>query len=253
MRRGAGADVDELHHRIGPHQLAVDRVLIREHPLRQALADDDDRLGVAAVAVGEVAAGDDRHAERGEESRRHRAEPRARILFAVRLGVALDGELEARPEAAGIAPRHQRADGDALDAGQLADAAHHFLVEPGDLVWRAAVRHHRHVQRQHVAHVEAGRRALQRDQRRQQHAGAGKQDERRGDLRDREQPQPAVRAGRDPDAAARQPEAVASRPPTAAAARRRGEPPRRARARRRPTSSVASTVRSSARTENRAA
>ena len=69
------------------------RVLVREHPLRQALADDDDFFGVAAVGVGEIAAGDDRHAERGEESRRDGAEPRARILFAVRLGVAFDREL----------------------------------------------------------------------------------------------------------------------------------------------------------------
>ena len=45
----------------------------------------DDRLAAVAIAVVEVAAGDDRHAERGEESGRDRAEARARILFAVRL------------------------------------------------------------------------------------------------------------------------------------------------------------------------
>ena len=101
------ADVDELHHRIGPHQLAVDGVLVREHPLRQALADDDDLLAVAAVGVVEVAAGDDRHAQRREESGRHGAEPRARIFFAVRLGVALAGELDAADRSAGVAPRHR--------------------------------------------------------------------------------------------------------------------------------------------------
>ena len=52
------------------------RVLVREHPLRQALADDHDLLGVAAIGVVEVAAGDDRHAERREESGRDGAEPR---------------------------------------------------------------------------------------------------------------------------------------------------------------------------------
>ena len=71
-----GADVDELHHRVGPHQVAVDGVLVREQLLRQALADDDDPLAVAPIAVVEVAAGEHRHAERGEEARRHRAELR---------------------------------------------------------------------------------------------------------------------------------------------------------------------------------
>ena len=87
-----------------------------------------------AIGVVEVAAGDDRHAERGEEARRDRAELRPRILLAVRLGVALGGELEAGAEGAGVAPRHLRADRDALDAGQRGDPPHHFLVEADDLV-----------------------------------------------------------------------------------------------------------------------
>ena len=41
---GCRADVDELHHRIGPHNVAVNRILIGKHPLRQTLAHDDDRL-----------------------------------------------------------------------------------------------------------------------------------------------------------------------------------------------------------------
>ena len=48
-------------------------------------------------AVVEIAAGDDRDAERREEARRHRAEPRARIFFAVGLRVAFGRELE-RPD-----------------------------------------------------------------------------------------------------------------------------------------------------------
>ena len=43
MRRGCGADVDELHHRIGPIDMMIDGILIGEHALRQALADDHDR------------------------------------------------------------------------------------------------------------------------------------------------------------------------------------------------------------------
>src|SRR5580658_6707417 len=64
-----GADVGELHYRIGPHKVVVDGVLIREHALRQALADNDHRLAAAPVGIVEIAAGDDRDAERGEEPR----------------------------------------------------------------------------------------------------------------------------------------------------------------------------------------
>jgi hypothetical protein len=39
-----------------------------EHPSRQALADDDDLLRILAVALVEVAAGHDRHAEGREEA-----------------------------------------------------------------------------------------------------------------------------------------------------------------------------------------
>ncbi len=126
---GPGAHVDELHDRIGPEESAVQRLPGREHPLRHALADDDDRLGIPAVGVVEVAAGDDRNAERREESRGHGAEPGARILLAVGFRVALDRELKAGTEDAGVAPRHGRAHGDPLDAGQLRDAPHRLLVE----------------------------------------------------------------------------------------------------------------------------
>ena len=140
----SGADVDELHHRIGPHEVAVHRVLIGEHPLREALADDDDLLGVAAVAVVEVAAGDDRHAERGEEARRDGAELRARILFAVGLRVALDRELR-REEAP--ASRHGTSVPSATCStpGSSRDAADRFPVEPAICSGLPRVRHDRHV------------------------------------------------------------------------------------------------------------
>ncbi len=85
------------------------------------------------VGFGEIASGDDRHAQRAEESRRDRAEPRTRIFLTVHLRVPLDRELEARTERAGVAPRHDRADRDALDAGEIRDAADDLLVEAGDL------------------------------------------------------------------------------------------------------------------------
>ena len=109
--------------------------------------------------------------------------------------------------------------------GSCGDAPDGFLVEDRDLVGRPLERQDRHVQREHVVRVEAGVRALQRQQRREQHPGAGQQHERRGDLRDGEQPQPPVRAGGDPQAAAREAEAAGRRRRTAAAARTPAAPP----------------------------
>ena len=52
----------------------------------------------------------------------------ARIVLAVGLRVAFDRELRGE-EGAGLAPRHQRADRDLLDAGQLRDAPDRFAIE----------------------------------------------------------------------------------------------------------------------------
>ena len=46
--------------------------------------------------------------------------------------------------------------------------------------------------RQHVVRLEARRRGLERDERRQQHPGAGEEHERRGDLRHGKETQPAI-------------------------------------------------------------
>jgi len=51
------ADVDELHDWVCPHDVTIDGVLTGEHALGHALADDDDRRGVAAVGIVEVASG----------------------------------------------------------------------------------------------------------------------------------------------------------------------------------------------------
>ena len=62
MRRGPLLTIDEIHHWIGPHDVPVERVLAWEHALRDALADDDDRLAAAAIVVVEVASFDNRNA-----------------------------------------------------------------------------------------------------------------------------------------------------------------------------------------------
>src|SRR5438105_2717287 len=54
-------DIDELHDGIGPHDVAINRVLIWECALRECLADDDDAVRFLAIQIVEVASSDDRN------------------------------------------------------------------------------------------------------------------------------------------------------------------------------------------------
>src|SRR5260370_10734348 len=85
---GRGGDTDELEHRIGPHDVMVDRVLIREHSLRHALAHDNDGLTVAVIGIVEIAPGHNGNTERREEPRGDDTETGARIFFARRANMA---------------------------------------------------------------------------------------------------------------------------------------------------------------------
>ncbi len=69
---GRRADVDELHDRIRPLHVPVNRFLVGEHPLRQALAHDHDPLTVSPVGIVEIATGNDRDTERREKPGRDR-------------------------------------------------------------------------------------------------------------------------------------------------------------------------------------
>ena len=201
------ADADELHQAVGPDQVAIDRVLAGKELLGDAGADDHDPLGAVAIGLGEVAAGHERDAERGKESGRHRPEPRPRIVDAV-LARAVLRPRTAKPPPG---PPRDRATAPCCrppPARRRArrDAALHLAVEAADLLRRAAVRRDRHVDGQHARRLESGPRRLQRQQRLQQHAGAGQQHERGGDLRDRERAQPPAGRAGDAQAAARQAE-----------------------------------------------
>ena len=69
MRDGADSVHARLAQRAGPPELAIEGVAVREEPLRDGLADDHDALWLAgAIVLGELAAGDDRDAERREEA-----------------------------------------------------------------------------------------------------------------------------------------------------------------------------------------
>ena len=110
-----------------------------------------------AVVVGEVAAGDERHAEHGEEAGRDDAQPRVRILFAVRRRVALDGELEAAAEACRrrATARSCRARRPRRRAARRCGAS---LPDRSAISLRRRCRSigSRHVERQHLPHVVAG-------------------------------------------------------------------------------------------------
>ena len=90
---------------LGPPELAVERVAVREQPIRDALADDDDEFAAFAIVGGEIATGDDGHADDVEEAGRDDPQPAVRILLAVRRRMPLDCELDSAAEAAGIAAR----------------------------------------------------------------------------------------------------------------------------------------------------
>src|SRR5258707_9163895 len=103
------------------------------------------------------------------------------MLFAVRGRVALDGEREAGAEPAGVAPGDDAPDRDARHARQLLDATRYFLEEVDHLRPVAAGRR-RYVDRQHLPEVEARSGRLQGGERGEEHAGAGEEHEREGDL-----------------------------------------------------------------------
>src|SRR5262245_45386350 len=86
------ADAAELQDEpIGHNQPAVDGgINAREHPLRHTLAHDRDPIAAAPVVLIEIAAGNNRYAERCEESRRHGAATGARVFLTVRPGVPFD-------------------------------------------------------------------------------------------------------------------------------------------------------------------
>ena len=173
-------------------------------------------------------------------------------LFTVFELLPFDGEREPGSEVAGVAPRHLAADGHLLHARHFADAAPHVAVERADLLGRFPERHDGHVDREDVRRLKPRLRRLQRQQGLQQHPRAGQQHERRGDLRHRKRAKAAVRRAGDAKTAGRQAQALRrirgreSRDEREQHAGHRGE-------RDADPQDAGSNVRSSARTEKRAA
>src|ERR1700693_943259 len=110
---------DELYHRVGPRDMAVDGVLIGKHALRNTLADDHHVLSAQAVGLVEIASGNNGNPECGEIYRHDGAKVGALIFFTGVADMSFGGELQAWAEAATITPRHTDAEGDGLHARKL--------------------------------------------------------------------------------------------------------------------------------------
>src|SRR3974390_317437 len=171
-----GADKDELHDRVRPDDVVVNRVLAGEHPLRNALADNYHRLAASFFVLGEVAAAQQRDAERREKARGDNSKLGTRAFLASAFRMALARELESGTKSASVAPRNLGTEGNAVHTGQCTDAADGLPVEVDDLFGRLSKRHYRHVQRENARHVETGLLRLQREQGLDEDAGPGQQD-----------------------------------------------------------------------------
>ena len=87
------AHADEVHDRVGPHDVPIEGILAGEHSLRRTLADDHYRFAATPVIIVEVPAFHDGHAERREKSRRNRAKLRQRVLVVTAFYVTFAREL----------------------------------------------------------------------------------------------------------------------------------------------------------------
>src|SRR6476660_766618 len=87
------AYADEVHYRIGPHDVAIHGILSGEHPLRHTLADDHYRFATAPVVIVEIPARNNGNTEGCEKSGRNYAELRHRIIFMSAFDVAFAAEL----------------------------------------------------------------------------------------------------------------------------------------------------------------
>ena len=114
--------------------MVVDRVPIGEHALRQALTDDDHGFAAPAIGIVEIASGDDRDAEGGEESGRYGPKAATRILLARRKDVPIRRERERETVGSCIASRNRTAHGNAVHARQFLDPPDRLPVKARDLV-----------------------------------------------------------------------------------------------------------------------
>ena len=119
---------------------------------------------------------------------------RAQIAVALSRG-ALDREGEADTESLRVTPGNAETGGDALQAGERRDPANELAIEVLLLLRRPAADDRGEIDGQDARGVEGWRLGRQVMEGAQQEAGAREEQERGGDLRDREGAEPPVRAG----------------------------------------------------------
>jgi hypothetical protein len=149
-------DADDLDRRAAvarEHEALTDGLLAGEDARGERLVDDDGRRRVLRVALGELAARNQRHAQHAEVAGADVAQVGLRL--AARRGHGLPGGVEARGVAA--ENRHRADRGDAPHAGHGFEAREQLPVEAGDLVVVAVLRGgHGEPEREQVLRVEAG-------------------------------------------------------------------------------------------------
>src|SRR5215469_8065830 len=144
--RGLGFEArNKLQNRVGPENMPIDRVLIREHASRQRLAHDGHRFFALGVKVVEVAACDYGNAQSRKKAGGYGAEVSPGIFLSRPANMAIGGKLKAGTEIAGIPPGNDEAECGLVYSGECFDAAYGFLIEIHDLLRRFAIGHGRDV------------------------------------------------------------------------------------------------------------
>lgn len=92
----AGRWTSKIGSQIGGRETTIERVAVREQPLRHALVDDGHALLTGTVVVGKAPAREKRDAEYCEVPRRNVTQPTRRAFFAVRGLIPVGDKLRER-------------------------------------------------------------------------------------------------------------------------------------------------------------
>src|SRR5262245_20582850 len=156
--------------------MAIDGVLLREHSLCERFTYDRDGLFVSTVQLIEVATSNDWNAQSPKETRRDNTKLRAWVLFSTSANVTIGTELQSRT-GTGIAPRGVQSEGSLFNTGKCINATYDFLVKINNLLACLAVKNCGNIDGKDTPRVHTSLCSLQRDERTEQHAGAGQQHE----------------------------------------------------------------------------
>src|SRR5262245_35337336 len=179
FRRTLAVDFQD---RIGPEHVAIDRILVREHALREGFTDDGNGLFAFSVELIEIATRNDGNAQRPKEPGTDYTILSARIVFGRAVNVTIGGELQSGT-GADVAPGSDHPERGFVDTRKRVNATYHFLVKIDNLLTCLSVKHGGNVDGKNMARVHSGLRTLQCEKRSDDHTRPGQQHERCADLR----------------------------------------------------------------------